>query len=74
MADGTDLSGTADQNDVAPGIFVCAVGCLLPLFLTEDLSSTTASSGWIIFYQPILDNHVLLVPPPVDNRGGGGVL
>ena len=49
-ADGTNLSGPAGRDDVAPDIFVCAVGCLLPIFSTEDLRSSTALSRWLTFY------------------------
>ena len=69
-ANGADMFGPAGQDDAAPGIFVCAVGCLFPLFLTKYLIPTTASIGWLTFYQPIPDNHVVLVPPPTKTGEG----
>ena len=63
-ADGIDLSGQARRDDVAQGIFVCAMGCPPPLFLTNELTPTSVLIGWLTFYQPILDDHVVLVPHP----------
>ena len=65
-------SADAQGGDVVPGIFVCTVGCNLPLFLTEYLSPTTELNRWLTIYRPILDDYVVLIPSPAENRRGGG--
>jgi len=60
-----DFSGSSSQDDVEPGLFACAIGGL-PIFISQDLSPTTASSGWLSFSRPISDDHVLLMTPEVD--------
>jgi len=53
-------------QDLAPGIFVCVVGGL-PLFTTQYLSPSTASSGWLSFSQPVSDDHIQLIHPDTDS-------
>ena len=70
-ANGADLYGPAGRDGVAPGIFVCAMGCLLPLFLPNDIIPTTVSSGWLMFtnqYQTITSSSS---HPRCKKKGGG---
>ena len=57
-----DFSGSARSEDIMRGMFVCPIGGL-PLFTTDDLSPTTASSGWLSFVRPVADDHVKLIHP-----------
>jgi peptide-methionine (S)-S-oxide reductase len=53
-------------QDIPPGIFVCAIGGL-PLFTTQHLSPSTASSGWLSFSRPISDDHIIKIFPQSPN-------
>ena len=53
-------------QNLTPGIFVCVVGGL-PLFTTQHLSPSTASSGWLSFSQPVSDDHIQLIHPDANS-------
>lgn len=57
-----DFSGSVRIEDIQKGLFVCPIGGL-PLFTTDDLSPTTASSGWLSFVGPVSNDHVRLIHP-----------
>lgn len=62
---GFNFSGSVKEGDIEKGLFVCAIGGL-PLFTTDDLSPTTASSGWMTFSRPVADDHIKFVHPEKD--------
>jgi len=64
---GFDFTGSARQSDIDHGVFACAIGGL-PLFSTINLSTSTASSGWLSFTHPISDDHVVLIKPDPDSN------
>ena len=57
-----DFSGSTRKEDIERGLFVCAIGGL-PLFTTDDLSPTTASSGWLSFARPVSNDHIRHIHP-----------
>jgi len=61
------VSFAGSVTNVPPGVFCCALGGL-PLFGTNDLSPNTASSGWLSFVRPIVDDHVRLVYPGTQGK------
>mmetsp|Transcript_10143 Transcript_10143/g.13406 ORF Transcript_10143/g.13406 Transcript_10143/m.13406 type:complete len:565 (-) Transcript_10143:172-1866(-) len=56
---GYDFSGSI--NNVADGIFCCAIGDS-PLFTTAYLSVSTATSGWLSFAASV-EGHILHIQP-----------
>lgn len=53
-------------QNLVPGVFVCVAGGL-PLFTTQYLSPSTASSGWLSFSQPVSDDHIQLIYPDANS-------
>lgn len=61
-----DHSFAGSVQNLTPGVFVCVVGGL-PLFTTQHLSPSTASSGWLSFSQPVSDDHIQLIHPDANS-------
>lgn len=52
-------------QNLMPGVFLCAIGGL-PLFTTQHLSPSTATSGWLSFSQPVSEDHIQLIHPDIN--------